>query len=147
MKSVLPLALACLTLSAADRPARVTVFSSKDMAMSGFGINRLKVYIDRVGHRLPQNRFFTVELEPGRHFISSGAGALIARREQLTLNLKPGQHVYVLEGLEPGVWRGRLALRRITCEDLEGRGLENKLKPVKNQEGILDEKTFPGCED
>ncbi len=130
---------------ATDGEARITLFSSKDMAIGALAPNKTRVYVDGKGTRLAGNRFFTVALPPGRHVISSGAGALIARRERLELDLKPGDHLFILEGLEMGQWRARLALRIVSCTDMEGRNLQAKLNPVRDAEGAVQEDKFPEC--
>jgi hypothetical protein len=143
------LALLLPLLSTAQSPnpdlTKVTVFMSKEMGMGAYGLNRIKVYVDGVGRYLPTDGFFTVALPSGEHVISSGAAVLIARREQLDLALKPGGHVYVVESMEAGAWRGRLTLRLVTCEELAGRHLSGSLRPVTDTEGVLPEKTFPEC--
>ena len=126
--------------------AEITVFTSKDMAMGAFAVNKTKVYIDGVGRHLPSDRFFTVQLPPGRHIVSSGAAMLIARRVQLDLMLKPGEHIYILESLEMGQWQGRIALRSVSCAEMERRNLGKKLKPLKEREGVLNEASFPPCD-
>jgi hypothetical protein len=143
------LALLLPLLSMAQPPdlnsAQLTVFMSKDMGMGDYGLNKVKIYVDGVGRHLPTDRFFTVTLPPGQHVISSGAAVLIAQRQSLDLTLKPGEHVYVLESMKPGKWRSRLAVRQVSCEELAGRHLPETLRPVAYQQGVLAEKTFPGC--
>jgi hypothetical protein len=125
--------------------AQVTVFMSEDMGSGSYGLNQVKIYVDGVGRHLPANRFFTVTLSPGEHVISSGAAVLIARRQRLDLTLAPGGHVYVLESMEKGTWRNRLAVRQVTCEEFADRHLSEKLRPVTFEKGVLPEKIFPGC--
>jgi hypothetical protein len=143
----LALVLPFLSTTQSPNPnlAQVTVFISKNMGTGAYGLNRMKIYIDGVGRYLPADRFFTVTLPPGEHVISSGAAVLIARRQRLNLTLEPGAHVYVIESMERGRWRGRLAVRQVTCEELADRRLSVKLRPVAHQEGVLPEKTFPEC--
>jgi hypothetical protein len=129
-----------------DAQAKITVFTSKDMAMSAYSVNKTRVYVDSVARYLPADTFFTVAVPPGKHTVSSGAKMLIARREELDLDLKPGDHVYVLESLELGQWRARLALRTVRCADIEGRNLATKLKPSKDRNGLVVESQFPSCE-
>jgi hypothetical protein len=87
-------------------------FPAKTWPTGPYSLNKNRVYIDGgKSERLESDRFFTIIVPAGKHIVGSGAGALIARREHLELDLKPGEHVYILEGLEMGMWRGRLALR------------------------------------
>jgi len=88
------------------------------------------IYVDgkEVG-RLPNGRWFSVNIEPGKHELRSSA-----KNEPATVvEVAPGQTVHVQMVITTGTWRGGGRLLQVDSKEAQDRIA--KLKPVSEKEG------------
>jgi hypothetical protein len=130
MRPHLPLAL-CFLLSAVSfaqsepsRDAKAKLIFFREGHFNGSAL-KPSVYVDgKEINRLANGRWFSVEVEPGKHNLGSSA-----KHEPATvIDLAPNETAYVEMVITTGTWRG--GGRLITVDPGEAEAKVHKLKPM-----------------
>ncbi len=114
--------------SAPPAKDKATVVFFREAHYAGSAL-RPSVYVDgKEVDRLLNGRWFSVEIEPGKHELGSSA-----KHEAHTL-IQPaaGETVYIQMVVVPGTWRG--AGRLLQVDPDEAREIIAKLKPLHGEE-------------
>jgi hypothetical protein len=132
MRPHMLLALCCL-LSAVSfaqseppRDAKATIIFFREGHVAGSAL-KPSVYVDgKEINRLANGRWFSVEVEPGKHNLGSSA-----KNEPATvIDLAPSETAYVEMVITMGTWRG--GGRLITVDSGEAEPKVHKLKSMTN---------------
>ena len=118
--------LSAVSLAQSEPPhdARATIIFFREGHFTGSAL-KPSVYVDgKEVSRLANGRWFSVEVEPGKHNLGSSA-----KNEPATvIDLAPNETAYVEMVITMGTWRG--GGRLITVDPGEAEAKVRKLKPI-----------------
>jgi hypothetical protein len=118
--------LSAVSLAQSEPPhdARATIIFFREGHFTGSAL-KPSVYVDgKEVNRLANGRWFSVEVEPGKHNLGSSA-----KNEPATvIDLAPNESAYVEMVITMGTWRG--GGRLITVDPGEAEAKVRKLKPI-----------------
>lgn len=114
-----------VTASSAQK-ATIVFFREKHTVGSGL---RPSVYLDGMEvERLSNGRWFSIEVEPGKHELGSSA----KHEPHTIIEIEPGEIAYVQMIIATGTWRGGGRLLQVDPKQAEG--VMRKLKPLHGDE-------------
>lgn len=120
----LPLVFLLLFVPISGWTEEVTIYRVKKFTGSAL---KPSVYVDgRQVARLQNGRYFTMNLAPGHHVLSSTAKAA-----DLEFDIKPGEKHYIEMIIVSGTWRG--GGRFVPVSENDGKAAIQKLKPSDHQ--------------